>query len=47
MQSEHKRCQDIAIEAFKEKMMGGTELSAQFLDKLEGDIAVRFQFLIH
>ena len=42
MQLEHQRCQGLAISAFKSaKKMGGTELSAQFLERLEDDINVR------
>jgi hypothetical protein len=41
LQMEHNRCHSLAISAFKSaKKMGGTELSAQFLERLEEDIVV-------
>jgi len=44
LQEEHNRCHDTAIRAFKTaKKMGGTELSAQFLSKLEDDIVESFE----
>lgn len=46
LENEHVRCRNDAIRLFRStKKMGGTELSMQFLQQLENDIAVIFCLL--
>lgn len=43
LEAEHTRCKHEAIRHFKTaKKMGGTELSLQYLQKLDDDLSVSF-----
>lgn len=43
LRAEHSRCRAEAMRAFQSaKKMGGPELAAQFIDKLDADIQVIF-----
>lgn len=49
LEAEHTRCKNEAIRHFKSaKKMGGTELSLQYLQKLDDDLSVSFlNYLIY